>query len=279
LILLAAGLGTRFKGLKPLAPIGPAGESVIDYNAADAVRAGFGSIVLVVRSEIEELVANHVAARWPSSVPVTFVAQDADEEARRAARAGREKPLGTGHAVLTAAPAVEGPFAVANGDDIYGPSSFQLLADHLGSSSHHGLVGFRVRNAALAAKPVNRALCAVDDDGRLLDIEEGSVRAEDGLLSFTGAEGMIPLTGDELVSMNLFGLQTRIVARLQRALDDFLAEGLAGTSAELLLPDVLRALVDEDEPVVVLPSEERVLGITHGEDADAIRRVNLRPAW
>jgi hypothetical protein len=281
LILLAAGLGSRFKGLKPLAPIGPAGETVIDYNAADAVKGGFRSVVLVVREEIEDLVADHVRGRWPSSLDVTFVAQDADVVAVDAVNAGRTKPLGTAHAVLVAVAAagIDGPFGVANGDDIYGPGSFAALGAHLSTSPHHGLVGIRVENAALGAKPVNRALLGIGDHGELLDIEEGKVDRDDNRLWFTGADGRIALTGRELVSMNLFGFQPSIVPDLQRGLDDFMAAGHAPTDAELLLPDVVRRLVAAGQEVDVLPSEEQVLGITHGEDADAVRQVLTRRAW
>jgi NDP-sugar pyrophosphorylase family protein len=282
LILLAAGLGSRFKGLKPLEPIGPNGETVIDYNAADAVAAGFGPIVLVVRAEIREIVEEHVRERWPDSVEVAYAVQDTDAVAVAATEAGRAKPLGTAHAVLVAvaARAIDSPFGVANGDDIYGPASFQALGDHLRAVPEHALVGIRVENAALAPKPVNRALLDVAPDGLLRDIEEGSVQTEDGRLWYSGADGRVSLTGRELVSMNLFGFQASIVDPLQHALDSFLAEGRAVSDGEVLLPDVVRTLVtDQLVPVRVLPSEEQVLGITHGEDADALRRTLRRAAW
>jgi NDP-sugar pyrophosphorylase family protein len=281
LVILAAGLGTRFKGLKPLAPVGPDGATVIDYNAADAVAAGFDAMVLVVRSEIRDVVADHVRRHWPASVPVTFAVQDTDPVAVAAAQAGRAKPLGTAHAVLVAVAAagIDGPFGVANGDDIYGRGSFAALGAHLATSPNHGLVGIRVANAALGPKPVNRALLQVGDGDALVGIEEGSVRSEDGGLWFIGGAGRVALSGRELVSMNLFGFQPSVVPDLQAALDAFIADGRAATDAECLLPDVVGDLVARDEAVIVLPSEEQVLGITHGEDADEVRKALSRSAW
>ena len=148
LVVLAAGLGSRFGGLKQLAPVGPDGEAIPDYNARDAVAAGFDRAVVVVRTEIEAQMKAHVAARWPAELDVAFVAQDRDPVALRHPRL---KPLGTTHAVLAAVGGAEvgGPFGVLNADDLYGHDALQLLAAHLANRDDHCLVGYAVANTIL----------------------------------------------------------------------------------------------------------------------------------
>src|SRR5438105_2626994 len=192
LVLLAAGLGSRFGGPKQIAPIGPEGSALIDYAAHDAVAAGFGRLVLIVRGEIADAVEDHVGRHWPADLRPEYVRQDLEPAAATAIAAGRTKPLGTAHALVAAAPVIgDDPFGVANADDLYGASAFRLLAGHLGGGGEgagalggagaragagHALVAYRLANTLLGDRPVNRALCQVGPDGRLTGIVEGAVQ-------------------------------------------------------------------------------------------------------
>src|SRR5207248_146338 len=176
---MAAGLGTRFGGLKQLAPVGPNGEAIVDYAGAWAQAAGFERAVVIVRSEIEETIGDHLEKRWPASFPHVLVCQDREKRVRGIRR---EKPLGTAHAVVAVAEHVDGPFAVVNADDLYAADSYGLLARHLtaATGSHHALVAFEVAKTLIGPRPVTRALCRADDDGRLIEVLEGKVNPGDG---------------------------------------------------------------------------------------------------
>src|SRR5438270_5962275 len=186
LVLLAAGMGSRFGGPKQIAPIGPEGSALIDYAAHDAVAAGFGRLVLIVRGEIADAVEEHVQRHWPADLRPEYVRQDLEPAAATAIAAGRTKPLGTAHALVAAAPVIgDGPFGVANADDLYGASAFRLLAGHLagggeGAGVGHALVAYRLANTLLGDRPVNRALCQVGPGGRLTGIVEGAVHVGNG---------------------------------------------------------------------------------------------------
>jgi hypothetical protein len=272
LVVLAAGLGSRFGGLKQLAPVGPNNEAIPDYNARDALTAGFDRAVVVVRREIEQQMAAHVAARWPRELPVTLVAQDGDAIALRHPRA---KPLGTVHAVLAAAAAgIDGPFAVVNADDLYGADAFRLLADHLTSRADHCMVGYRVANTILSRSPVTRGICRVADNDQLVGVAEGTVTpADDGSLAWSDGGASRPLTGDELASMNCWGFEPAIVPDLQEAFADFIAGGGVEAGRESLLPTVVSQLLPMPggQRVTVLPTTASCLGVTHSADLDTIR--------
>ncbi len=275
LVVLAAGLGTRFGGLKQLAPVGPNGEAIIDYSARDALAAGFEHAVVIVRSEIDEQVRAHLAQRWPRELAADFVLQDRDPIgiAHR-----REKPLGTAHATLATRSLVPGDFAVINADDHYGPEAYRLLAEFLrsGDRDAESLVGFRVRNTLLSPRPVTRALCRTDVDGRLLEIAEGTITtAEDGSLTWSDGTRQEQLGDDALVSMNCWGFRQSIFDRLAVAVDEFLRAGGADGSGEVLLPTVVGEMITEGRSVVVLPSDDLCLGITHADDV-AVLQQSLR---
>lgn len=259
LVVLAAGRARRYGGCKPLAPVGPGGEAVIDLVASDALAAGFGTIVLVVGPSTGPAIRYHVERRWPAAADVRFALQ--------------ESPLGTVHAVLSASDHLSGaPFGVANADDLYGADALGQLAAHLGrADATSALVGFRLRNAVVGTSPVTRGVCQVDDGGRLLSVTErrqvqavgdGRFRADDGLQP---AE----LDGDVLVSMNLWGFDAAMLGVLrdamQRATD-------ASVEAEVLLPEVVGRQLEEagsgraSTPFTVLAAGGRCIGVTHPDD-------------
>jgi CTP:molybdopterin cytidylyltransferase MocA len=287
LVLLAAGMGSRFGGPKQIAPIGPGDSALIDYTARDGLAAGFGRLVLIVRGEILGATEDHIRRRWPAEIKPEFVRQDLEPAAAAAIAAGRTKPLGTAHALIAAAPALgDHPFGVANGDDLYGASALAQLAGHLAAGGGHALVSYRLANTLLGDRPVNRARCFVDADGRLTDIVEGAVdTGPDGLrwrpIGAPGSDA-VPMTGDEPVSMNLWGFTAAIVPVLTDAFAAFAGSGAIEAGGELLLPNVVgRNLVSAGGALAVtmLESDGRCLGVTHPDDVPRLRATLTRPAW
>ena len=271
-VVMAAGLGTRFGGLKQLAPVGPKGEAIVDYSLAQAARAGFARAVIVVRSEIEEAIAAHFESR-PPRLDWELVCQDRDPIANVP---GREKPLGTAHAVLCVRPAVDGPVAAINADDLYPDSAYEQMYAHLaGPGDDHALIAFRVANTMLGAKPVSRARCVVDDTGYLVEVVEGKVvAADDGLTWRRGDEHEEPLQGDELVSVNLFAFRHSIFEVLEEAVTAFVSSPRATGPDEILLPDVVNEMIRSGRGVVrVLVNEGRMLGVTHPDDVPVVREA------
>lgn len=287
LVLLAAGMGSRFGGPKQIAPIGPDGSALIDYAARDAMAAGFGRLVLIVRGEIAEAVDAHVRRHWPAELRPEYVRQDLEPAAVAAVAAGRQKPLGTAHALVAAAPSLEGgPFGVANADDLYGASAFALLAEHLRQGGGHALVGYRLANTLLGDRPVNRALCEVDTDGNVTRIVEGAVNIGDGELTWRpigarDADARV-MKGDEPVSMNLWGFTPDILPVLEDAFAAFSAGGGIAEGEELFLPNVVGEHLRSaggDVVVTMLVSDDRCLGVTHPDDVPLLQETLPGPAW
>ena len=284
LVLLAAGMGSRFGGPKQIAPIGPGGSALIDYAARDAEAAGFGRLVLIIRGEIEGAMREHVERHWPARLRPEYVRQDLEPAAQAAVAAGRAKPLGTAHALVAAAPLLGGgPFGVANADDLYGPSAFGALARHLAAGGGHALVAYRLANTLLGDRPVNRALCRIGDDGRLTGVVEGAVGiGPGGRLSWRPIDApeaeARAMTGDEPVSMNLFGFTPGILPVLRDAFAAFGAGGGIPAGEELLLPNVVGEHLDELD-VTVLVSDGRCQGVTHPDDVPLLQATLTGPAW
>jgi hypothetical protein len=283
LVLLAAGMGSRFGGPKQIAPIGPGGSALIDYAARDAVAAGFGRLVLIVRGEIVEAVREHVERHWPGELRPEYVRQDLEPAAQLATAAGRAKPLGTAHALVAAAPLLgDGPFGVANADDLYGASAFAQLARHLAAGGGHALVAYRLRNTLLGDRPVNRALCRIGGHDRLTGVVEGAVHVSDDGLTWRpiGAPDSEarPMTGNEPVSMNLWGFTPDIGPVLRDAFAAFDAGGGIAAGEELFLPNVVGEHLDGLD-VTVLVSDGRCLGVTHPDDVPLLQATLTGPAW
>jgi NDP-sugar pyrophosphorylase family protein len=270
-VVMAAGLGTRFGGLKQLAPVGPNGETIVDYSLAQAARAGFSRAVIVVRSEIEETIAAHFESR-PPKLDWQLVCQDRDP---LAAVPGREKPLGTAHAVLCVRPAVDGPLAAINADDLYPDSAYEQMHGHLaGPGDDHALIAFRVANTMLGSKPVSRARCVVDDAGYLVEVVEGKVVTADDRLTWLHGDQQEPLRGDELVSVNLFAFRPSIFDMLEEAVTAFVSSPQAAGPDEILLPDVVNEMIRSGRGVVtVLVNDGRMLGVTHPDDVPVVQEA------
>lgn len=280
LLVLAAGAGTRFGGLKQLVPIGPSGEALLEYSVYDAVRAGFGRVFLVVRPETEAAVRERFAAGMARRVDLAYVRQRLDGvSGERAGPVGRAKPWGTGHAVLAAAGKIDRPFAVVNADDFYGARSFAALAEFLVAGREEPVlaaVGFRVGDTLTDSGPVSRALLEVDERGylrravELLEVwrENGGVRYRDG-----GGEER-RLDADAPVSMNMWGFTPELFPLLRRRFAEFLERRGAASEAEFRLPEVIQSLVGEGRiRVKVLPSVGEWCGLTFRQDRGRVRSI------
>lgn len=260
---MAAGLGSRFGGVKQLAKVGPDGQAILDFSVVDARAAGFDQIVLIIRSEIEDDVRAHMEAQHPG-LAVAYVRQDDLGPAR-------EKPWGTLHAVLSAADAIVAPFAVINADDYYGPESFALAAQQLEASAPGvaANVAFQIGNTVPPEGSVTRALCEVED-GKLTNIVEtdGCEREASGRVVAGGAE----VSPDEPVSMNLWCFDPGLIPAFQERWEHFFAEHADEPKAECQLPTVVGELMAAGRlSVNVVASPEQWIGITNPDDFEMVK--------
>jgi UTP-glucose-1-phosphate uridylyltransferase len=267
LLVLAAGMGSRYGGLKQIDPVGPSGETVLDYAVYDAIRAGFGRVVFIVRREFEREFRAAVTSKYSGSIPVEFVYQSIDDLPQGFdVPAGREKPWGTGHAVWCARSAVTGPFAVINADDFYGAASFAGLAGFLADAegARFAIVGFRLANTLSENGTVSRGVCQVRG-GRLTSIVEvkAIARAEVG--------PGLRFSGDEIVSMNFWGFTPAIFDGLDAALREFLAGAGPDPKAEFYLPAAVSGIISRGAATVdLIPSKATWFGITYREDRELV---------
>lgn len=282
LLVMAAGMGSRYGGLKQIDPVGPNGETIIDYSIYDAMRAGFGKLVFVIRKDIELPFRETVGARFERRIPVEYVFQELDKiPAPFSVPDGRTKPWGTTQAVLAAADVIDEPFAVINADDFYGAESYRVLAEHLQSGSQdYAMVGFILRNTLSDFGSVARGVCRVNAEGFLEGLEELTNIERDG----SGAKNTAPdgtvrsLSGDEPVSMNYWGFTPQIFAQLRGLFLQFLERNATDLKAECYVPMAANELIAKGEArVKVLRSRDPWFGVTYREDRprviESIRRL------
>jgi len=279
LVILAAGVGSRFGGPKQLSPVGPSGETLLDYAIYDALRAGFTRAVLIIREELRAPLREHVARVIRRALPINYVEQRLDDlPGGRRVPAGRVKPWGTGHAVLAAREALHGPFAVCNADDYYGPGAYRLLAEHLAAKASvpplHAFVGYRLDATLSAHGGVARAVASTGPDGlvaRLVEVKD--VRPVDGRLrGVTAAGEESEFTGAESVSMNLWGFTPDVLAVLEEQFTAFLDAQRRALDAEFLLSTALGDQVTAGRARLrMLPAPDRWLGMTFAADVEAVR--------
>lgn len=278
LVIMAAGRGSRYGGLKQLDPIGPSGETLLEYALFDARRAGFERAALVIRAETEAAFRDQLLARIPSGFPVSLAFQDQAEAPKR------NKPWGTGHAVLVAENSVDGPFALCNADDFYGPEAFQILSDSMRSFPPDGtdfsLVGYPFRETLSPEGPVSRAVCQTDREGFLIGLAEyleivSEGEGSDKAISAFRDGQPTPLRGDETVTMNLWGFTPAVFPLLKNRFHRFLDRIGDSLDAEFFLPDAVGGMVrNRDARVRVRSGGRGWFGLTHpGDRARAIRRL------
>lgn len=254
LLVLAAGLGNRYGGLKQLEPIGPAGETFIDYSIYDALRCGFGKVAFIIRRDIEAAFREVIGRRFESRLDVAYAFQDEPP-----LPPGRTKPWGTGHAILTGAGVISTPFAVVNGDDFYGARSFREIGELLRDEPGYAMVAFSLRNTLSEHGSVSRGVCSVGEDGFLKGIvERTEIVAADAA------------SDDALVSMNMWGFPPDVFGRLRGMFEDFRRERGRDPKAEFFIPSAVNALIERREArVKVLRTPDACFGVTYRQDAPA----------
>jgi len=271
LLVMAAGMGSRYGGLKQIDPVGPSGETIIDYSIYDARRAGFGKVVFVIRRDIEAAFKEVIGARFEARLPVAYVFQELSQlPAGFTPPPSRQKPWGTGHAILMAAQTIQEPFAVINADDFYGARSYQLLADHRRSgTADYAMVGFILKNTLSEFGTVARGVCQTTPDDFLESVTELTGITSDG----TAAQHTKPdgtacrLTGEETVSMNMWGFNPSIFAHLEREFSGFLQKHGADLKAEFYIPSVVNSLlVQRVARLKALRTTDTWFGVTYQQD-------------
>ena len=266
LLVMAAGMGSRYGGLKQLEAVGPGGETIIDYSVYDAIRAGFNKVVFIIRKDFEQEFTSQITDKYAGKIQVEFAFQDLhDLPDGFTCPEGREKPWGTGHAILTAADLIHEPFVAINGDDFYGLESFEVVAKYYQSGrGTFSMVAFQLDKTLSEFGGVTRGLCTVKDG--LLDtvIETGELRESDHGIS---SDRDIELDGDEPVSMNVWGFTPDLFDYLQSMFVDFLEKEGNEMKSEYLIPSVVNDLIRSGQKKVhVLRSSAAWFGVTYKKD-------------
>lgn len=275
LVVLAAGMGSRYGGLKQMDPVGPNGETILEYSIFDAVRAGFGRVVFVIRRDFEGPFREMAAGRFEGRIAVEYAFQELEDLPRGfAVPAGRTKPWGTTQAVLAAEAAVTTPFGVINADDFYGAECYAVLGRHLDAQADAGtgeyaMVGYQLEGTLSDSGAVARGLCRVGADGLLESIVELLSVERDGV----GAKSTSPtgevmaLSGDETVSMNMWGFTPAVFGQLREQFRSFLERQGGDEKSECYLPTTVNELIrGEGARVRVLRTTARWFGVTYRED-------------
>lgn len=278
LFVLAAGMGSRYGGLKQLDPLGPNGETIMDYSIYDAIQAGFGKVVFVIRKDFEQDFRDKILSKYEGHIPVDVVFQSIDKLPEGfVCPANRTKPWGPAHAVIMGAEAIKEPFAVINSDDFYGRNSFEVLAKELMRPRDHKgdycMVGFRIGNTMTENGGVNRGVCQTKD-GYLTSVEECKDIAynENHEIVYTDADGKKHyLDANIPVSMNMWGFTSDYFDFGNREFSNFLSEKINVPKSEQVIPDVADALIKSGEATVkVLDTDSRWFGVTYAEDRPGV---------
>ena len=269
LVVMAAGMGSRFGGLKQVEPVGPGGEAILDFSVFDAKRAGFNKVVFIIKKQIEEEFKRLVGSRVEQQIAVEYVFQETDRLPEGfACPAARTKPWGTGHAVLCCRDTVKEPFAVINADDFYGASGFRSIYRHLTEQNSYCMVGFRLGNTVTENGTVSRGVCNAQN-GLLQSITEHT--KIDGDCRSETENGIVQLPRDTVVSMNMWGFTPDIFTYLERDFTHFLQANLSSEKAEFFLPFVVDDLIRSGEKAVtVLTTEDKWYGVTYKEDKQTV---------
>ena len=283
LVILAAGMGSRYGGLKQLDQLGPSGETVMDYSVFDAMRAGFDRVVFIIRRDIEEEFKKFIGSRYADKIKVEYAFQDKEDlPGGFTVPEGRVKPWGTGHAVYAARELLNGPFAVINADDFYGADSYKQLAAYLRSCEENSgkirgaIVSFVLNNTLSENGSVSRGMCSSDADGNLCDVVEHTrIFPRDGRIFSELPDGSeVEFTGNELVSMNCWGFSSAMVGELERLFLAFLKEKGTELKSEFYLPGVVDTLIKEGRAEIkTLCSKDSWFGVTYQEDKPVVQKA------
>lgn len=281
LLILAAGMGSRYGSMKQTEQFGPSGETITDYSIYDAMKSGFGKVVFVISPAMEEEFKSSYVMKFPSQFNVDYVIQSIDTipSGYRISNE-RKKPWGTAHAVLMAAPIINEPFAVINADDFYGRNAYKLISEYLTSTTESGIfeycmAGYRIRRTLSEYGTVSRGVCAVDDNGylteitertKILDTPEGIAVLDNGVKFF--------LPENALVSMNLFGFTPSVFTTLEKYFNEFLKINGMDPKSEFFIPYVADKMIKEGlARLKVLETDEKWFGVTYKEDRPHVLKM------
>ncbi len=284
LIVMAAGIGSRYGGLKQIDPIGPNDEIILDYSIFDGQQAGFGKIIFVINREVELAFRERIDSTIGKFYETVYVYQELDDLPEGfEVPDGRQKPWGTAHAVLCCEDWIEGPFAVINADDFYGQTAFKMLGSFLKDAKDKSgiynlcMIGYRLVNTLTEHGHVARGVCKVDRKGHLIAVHERTkIKKFNGEVKYTeDGKNWIEIPADSLVSLNMWGFTPAIFSELRERFSHFLAENRGNLlTAEYFLPDVINQLLLEEKATVqVLETDERWYGITYQEDKDRVKNA------
>lgn len=263
-------MGSRYGGLKQVDPVGPHGEILLEYSVHDALKAGFEKVICVIRRDLEAAFEEHIGSRLRGKIALEYAYQELNDIPEGCApQPDRTKPWGTGQAIWATRRQIQGPFLAINADDFYGLRSYQLLAEHLRQpGADYAMAGYRLANTLSEFGSVSRGICQTDNEGWLQRVVEHTKieRTNSGVLSQEVEGGPQPLTGEEVVSMNFWGLQPGIFAELESQFRTFLNSNPGG-KGELYIPSVLDRVIREGRGrVKVLTSPESWFGVTYPDD-------------
>lgn len=277
LFVLAAGMGSRYGGLKQMDGVGPSGETIMDYSIYDALRAGFGKIVFVIREFFEEDFREKIVSKYENHVPVEVVFQELDKlPAGFTVHPERVKPWGTNHAVMMGKDVIHEPFAVINADDFYGRESYAILAEQLkkmnGLENHYCMVGYRLHNTLSESGSVARGVCATDEKEYLTSVVERThVERVDGVIKFKEGDVWTDLGENTPVSMNMWGFTPDYFEHSEKYFIKFLEQNQENLKSEFFIPYVVDHLITSNTAdVVVLDTPSKWFGVTYAEDRPGV---------
>jgi len=275
LLVMAAGMGSRYGGLKQLDEVGPSGETIIDYSVFDAIEAGFSKVVFIIRRDFEDEFKTKISNKFSNDIRVEFVFQDIHQlPSGFSLPEDRIKPWGTGHAILCASNFIDGPFNAINADDYYGRESFKTIADYYNNGNDSfSMVAFQLEKTLSDFGSVTRGLCTVNNDKLINVIEtENLVQSKSGITSNSDLD----LNGNEPVSMNMWGFTPAIFDYLNEMFEVFLSKNIYDIKSEFLIPSVINDLINsESEVVQVLYSKSSWFGVTYKQDKSyVVQQIN-----
>ncbi len=284
LLVLAAGMGSRYGGLKQLDSVGPNGETVIDYSVFDAIRAGFNKVVFIIREDFKEEFKLSIGEKFQDRIEVEYAFQKLDElPPGYTIPNDRTKPWGTGHAILSAMQTVRDPFAVINADDFYGQLAYQKIYNYLSEPpvdalpAKYCMVGYPLKNTLSEHGSVSRGICSVSEDDKLNSVRELThiVKKHSEIFNEVNGEKE-SLTGNEVVSMNMWGFSPQVFIQLERLFSEFLKENLNVLSSEFYIPFAVDNLIQSGTATVeVLETTEKWFGVTYQEDKVQVQKAIL----
>ncbi len=286
LVVMAAGMGSRYGGLKQMDPMDDAGHVILDFSVYDAMLAGFEKVIFIIKRENEEVFRECIGDRIAKRMQVTYAYQDLDALPEGyTVPEGRQKPFGTGHAVLCCKDQVNGPFAVINADDFYGRRAFQMIYDYLRSPKEENgryqyvMVGYIMENTLTENGHVARGVCRIDESGHLVEIHERTrIERHGDETVYTEDEGAswVKIPEGSIASMNMWGFEQNLMDELEQRFPAFLEENLSENplKCEFFLPSAVQQLMEEQKAeVAVLKSEDRWYGVTYKEDKETVMKA------